>query len=67
MDHGGERLCYRVVGMDCASCAAKVETAIRRLSGVSDVFVSVPAETVTVIHDGTTASAAIASQIAALG
>jgi Cd2+/Zn2+-exporting ATPase len=53
--------------MDCASCAAKVENAVRRLAGVSDVVVSVPAETVTVIHDGTTASAAIARQIAALG
>jgi Cd2+/Zn2+-exporting ATPase len=53
--------------MDCASCAAKVETAVRRLAGVSDVVVSVPAESVTVIHDGTAASTAIASQIAALG
>ena len=28
---------YRVGGMDCASCAAKIDTALRRLPGVEDV------------------------------
>lgn len=41
----------RVEGMDCASCAIKIETALHRLAGVSDVVVSVPAGTVIVTHD----------------
>ena len=34
---------FRVEGMDCASCAAKIDTAVRRFAGVSDVSVSVTA------------------------
>ncbi len=41
---------YRVEGMDCASCAAKIDTAVRRLQGVEDVSVSVTAGTMTVKH-----------------
>jgi phosphoketolase len=36
---------YRVTGMDCASCATKIETAARRIDGVDDVSVSVGAGT----------------------
>jgi Cd2+/Zn2+-exporting ATPase len=43
---------YRVEGMDCASCAAKIDTAVRRLQGVEDVSVSVTAGTMTVRHQG---------------
>ncbi len=43
---------FRVEGMDCASCAAKIDTAVRRMPGVSDVSVSVTAGTMTVTHDG---------------
>ncbi len=39
---------YRVEGMDCASCASKIDTAVRRLSGVEDVSVSVSAGTMSV-------------------
>jgi Cd2+/Zn2+-exporting ATPase len=53
--------------MDCASCASKIETAVRRLPGINDVAVSVPAESVTVAHDGTLASAQVVEQIRALG
>ena len=42
---------YRVAGMDCASCAAKVEAAIMRLPTVIDVSVSVTAGTMTVRHE----------------
>ncbi|CAM5770410.1 ATPase [Labrys miyagiensis] len=42
---------YRVEGMDCASCAAKIDTAVRRVAGVEDVAVSVSAGTMTVRHD----------------
>ncbi len=38
--------------MDCASCAAKIDTAVRRLSGVTDVSVSVTNGAMTVNHDG---------------
>lgn len=42
---------FRVEGMDCASCAAKIDTAVRRLPGVADISVSVTAGTMTVKHD----------------
>lgn len=43
---------YRVGGMDCAACASKIDTAVRRVPGVTDVSVSVVAGTMTVKHDG---------------
>lgn len=43
---------FRVEGMDCASCASKIDKAVRRMPGVSDVSVSVTAGTMTVTHDG---------------
>ncbi|MGO4526353.1 heavy metal translocating P-type ATPase [Microvirga sp. 2MCAF35] len=63
----GQRTRYRVSGMDCASCAAKIETALRRNTGVEDVNVSVPAGTVIVAHDDTIVPAALAKQITTLG
>ena len=42
----------RVAGMDCASCAMKIENALQRLDGVSSVNVSVPTGTVTVDYAG---------------
>ena len=42
---------YRVEGMDCAGCAAKVDTAVRRVPGVEDVSVSATAGTMTVRHN----------------
>ncbi|WP_425105848.1 heavy metal translocating P-type ATPase [Ancylobacter sp.] len=47
-----EKTCYRIEGMDCASCAMKIETAVRRVDGVADVAVSVTAGTMTVQHSG---------------
>ncbi|MGH0378592.1 heavy metal translocating P-type ATPase [Sinorhizobium meliloti] len=41
---------FRVDGMDCTSCAAKIDTAVRRVAGVEDVNVSVAAGTMTVRH-----------------
>ena len=43
---------YRVEGMDCAGCAAKIDTAVRRLPGVEEVSVSATAGTMTVRHNG---------------
>ena len=59
---------YRVGGMDCAGCASKIDTAVRRLPGVSDVSVSVTAGTMTVTHSAASALApAIAQCVTGLG
>ena len=57
----------RVEGMDCSSCATKIENSLRRLQGVSDVVISVPAGTVTVAHDGTQGDDEFRHRITALG
>ncbi|MBC2883901.1 cadmium-translocating P-type ATPase [Ochrobactrum sp. CM-21-5] len=64
---GADSLRFRVDGMDCASCAAKIDTAVRRLSGISDVSVSVTNGTMTVSHDGTAKSGEIADKVTGLG
>ena len=58
---------YRVEGMDCASCAAKIDTAVRRMPGVTDVSVSVTAGTMTVNHDAVSDLTAIARKVTGLG
>lgn len=59
---------YRVEGMDCASCAAKIDTAVRRVGGVEDVSVSVTASTMTVRHaDGHEIGPAIVRKVSGLG
>jgi Cd2+/Zn2+-exporting ATPase len=42
---------YRVGGMDCASCASKIETAVSRIPGVAEVGASYTAGTLNVVHD----------------
>ena len=59
---------YRVQGMDCASCAQKIDTAVCRIEGVSEVQVSVTAGTMTVGHsDEGAIRQAIEKQVARLG
>ncbi|TMV05356.1 heavy metal translocating P-type ATPase [Brucella haematophila] len=58
---------FQVAGMDCASCAAKIDTAVRRVAGVSDVSVSVTNGTMTVNHDGSANSDEIAGKVTGLG
>ena len=58
---------FKVEGMDCASCAAKVETAARRVSGVSEVDVFVTAGTMSVQHEATADLQEIARKVASLG
>ena len=36
---------YRIEGMDCASCIGKIETALKRMPGVSDVELNFATET----------------------
>ncbi|MBS7537675.1 heavy metal translocating P-type ATPase [Ancylobacter lacus] len=52
MSQTAEKLRYRIEGMDCASCAAKIDTAVRRIEGVAEVSVSVAAGTMTVRQEG---------------
>ncbi|CCM76278.1 heavy metal translocating P-type ATPase [Rhizobium mesoamericanum] len=58
---------YRVGGMDCASCAAKIDTAVRYMPGVEDVSVSVTAGTMTLRHDGSSDLVAIERKVTSLG
>ncbi|CDZ70642.1 Cadmium-exporting ATPase [Neorhizobium galegae bv. orientalis] len=58
---------YKVGGMDCASCATKIDTAVRRMPGVEDVSVSVASGTMTVKHDGTGDLGAIEKKVVGLG
>ncbi len=58
---------FRIDGMDCASCATKIDTAVRRIPGVGDVAVSVTAGTMTVQHNETSDLGAIEKQVAGLG
>ncbi len=67
-DAPGEALAWRVEGMDCASCVAKVRTAVERLPGVFGVEVNLMAERLTLRRSaGGAAPAAVERQIGALG
>lgn len=57
---------FSVQGMDCAGCAIKIENALRRMPGVTEVNVSVAGGAVTVAHDQSNAPA-MRSQIVGLG
>ncbi|MFB2551805.1 heavy metal translocating P-type ATPase [Ensifer soli] len=58
---------FKVDGMDCASCAGKIDTAVRRMPGVEDVSVSVTAGTMTVTHAASGDLAAIGAKLSGLG
>ena len=59
---------WRVEGMDCASCATKIENAVRRLPGITDVAVSVTGGSVTVTRDSSgVGEETIRNQISNLG
>jgi Cd2+/Zn2+-exporting ATPase len=58
----------RIDGMDCASCALKIENAVRRLPGVSDIDVSYTAGTLVLrLDEDRTSARTIAEKIKALG
>ena len=61
------RMRFRVGGMDCASCATKIENAVSRLPGITEVGISVSAGTMTVSHEGPAPTAEISRQVKALG
>lgn len=42
---------YKLTGLDCANCAAKMEAAIRKIDGVRDAAVSFMAQKMTIDAD----------------
>ena len=58
---------FRVEGMDCASCAMKVDTAARRVAGVEDVSVSVMNGTMSVRHSAQADLQTVAGKVTNLG
>lgn len=59
---------WKVGGMDCAGCAAKIRGAVERMPGVSDVRLSVMSETLTLaLDESRTSRAAVEKQVQSLG
>lgn len=67
-ESGPKTLSWKVGGMDCASCAAKIRAAVERLPGVGDVRLSVMSETLTLVLDeAQTSAAAVEKRVNGLG
>lgn len=58
---------YLVDGMDCGSCAAKIDSAVRKLPGVADVSVSATSGTMTVQYRSEDSLAAVEKTVQGLG
>jgi cation transport ATPase len=59
---------YRVAGMDCPACAAKIEGAARKVAGVEEVRVSIASQEMTLrLEGGTTPLPELDRTIADLG
>jgi Zn2+/Cd2+-exporting ATPase len=58
---------YRMEGMDCAACAAKIDTAVWRLPGIEDVAVSATVGRMTVRHNGQSDLAELERAVTSLG
>lgn len=64
----GSALTWKVDGMDCASCVGKIQTALAKLPGVTDVRASTITETLTAMIDETrTASEEVEKRVSGLG
>lgn len=64
----GDALKMRVEGMDCSACAIKVENALKRLPGVSDISMNYSTETLSLrLDENRTSREAIETKIRALG
>ena len=64
----GERCDWTVTGMDCASCATRITTALSRLPGVADVQVGVMSERLTLNLDASrTARETVEATVKKLG
>lgn len=63
-----DTLKMRVEGMDCSACAIKVENALKRLPGVSDIDMNYSTETLSLrLDENRTSRGAIEGKIRALG
>jgi len=61
-------LSWKVGGMDCASCAAKIRGAVEKMPGVSDVKLSVMSETLSLsLDEEKTKPGAIEKRVTSLG
>lgn len=58
---------FKISGMDCASCAGKIETAVRKVSGVKDVVVSVTTGSMVLNYDENTDLALVEKRVRSLG
>lgn len=68
VDSGGMPLKFRVEGMDCAACAIKIENALKRLPGVTDINVNYGLESLSLrLDEDRTPRAAVEKKIGALG
>ena len=67
MGEGVTQARYRVTGMDCGACAAKIDTALRRVPGVSEVVVSFQSGVLSIAHDDRVDDAAVAKTLSRLG
>ncbi len=61
------RAVYSIKGMDCASCVQKIETAVKRIEGVSDVRVGLQSETLTLNQSGLDVTARVEAAVRGLG
>lgn len=65
---GHTALRYRVGGMDCPSCASKIETAVKRLGGAEGILVNYHSQTLAFrLDEAATPRAAVEGQIRSLG
>ncbi|MFC7396341.1 heavy metal translocating P-type ATPase [Chelatococcus sp. GCM10030263] len=59
---------WKVGGMDCASCATTITTALGRMPGISDIHISITNETLTLaLDESRTTAATVEQQIGKLG
>ncbi len=58
---------FNVKGMDCASCVTKIETALKRVEGVSNVRVGLQTETLSASIENAVATAKVESAVRGLG
>lgn len=67
LDATEPNLRYRVVGMDCSSCAAKITNAVEGLPGVESVKVSIASQIMSLRVDATARAEAIEHAVEGLG
>ncbi|EAR51308.1 Heavy metal-(Cd/Co/Hg/Pb/Zn)-translocating P-type ATPase [Oceanicola granulosus HTCC2516] len=67
MADGSRQIEWRVTGMDCGACAAKVRGAVERLPGVADVDVAPMAERLRLTLEGQATEAQVERAVRAVG